>query len=232
MVSGGSRAAKDALFEGFATVANALANGRRLEILELLNQGTRTVEQVADGIDQSFANTSHHLRVLARAGLVERHRDGSYGIYQLASNRVGDLWEALRDVAAERHGDIQRLDRAYRGDTSEVETIDRDELARRLRQEQVVVLDVRPLVEYHAGHIPGARPAPIDRLNDIVDSLPEGEEVVAYCRGPYCVFADKAVRILTERGLPARRLEDGLPEWRRENRPIEKTPEHNPIQHT
>lgn len=228
MPGSGSRAAKDALFEGFATVAKALANGRRLEILELLNQGPRTVEQVAEAIDQSTANTSHHLRTLARSGLLRRHRDGNHVIYELANHRVGDLWEALRDVAAERHADIERLADAYLGDTSHVETIDRDELARRLEDDGVVVLDVRPLVEYQAGHIPGAIHVPPDEVDDIIEALPDDHDIVAYCRGPYCVFAHQAVRILTDRGLSARRLRDGLPEWRREGRPIEAGLQHEP----
>ncbi len=206
-------------------MAKALASGRRLEIIELLNQGPRTVDHVAEAIGQSPANTSHHLRVLAGAGLLERQQQGTYAIYRLASERVGDLWEALRDVAADRHAEIDRLASAYLGDDDGVETIDRDELARRLADGAAIVLDVRPWAEYEAGHIPGARHVPPGHIDDILDELPDDQEIVAYCRGPYCVFAHDAVRRLADHGRNARRLEGGLPDWRREGRPLDVTRE-------
>lgn len=222
----GSRPAKDALFDGLASVAKAMASGRRAEILELLAQGERSVEQVAEAIDQSVANTSHHLRMLAKAGLVATRRDSQRVYYRLASDRVADLWAALRDVAASQVADIDRLARAYLGDRESLEAVDRDELARRIQDGEAVVLDVRPRLEYEAGHIAGARSAPIDELDDALDEtlagLPADVEVVAYCRGPYCVFADEAVRRLQAAGYPARRLEDGYPEWQHEGRPVSR----------
>ena len=209
----GDRASKDALYDGFAMVAKALANGRRAEIVDVLSQGERSVEELAAEIGQSVANTSQHLRQLAGAGLVRTRRDGNRVIYALTGSRVGQLWVTLRSVAADHVAQIDRLAAAYLGDREGLETISRDELARRLRTGEVVILDVRPVAEYRAGHILGARPVPIATLPDELDRLPQGQEVVAYCRGPYCVYADDAVRELRRRGVPARRLEDGYPEW-------------------
>jgi rhodanese-related sulfurtransferase/DNA-binding HxlR family transcriptional regulator len=209
----GDRAAKDALYDGFAMVAKALANGRRAEIVDVLSQGERSVEELAAEIGQSVANTSQHLRQLAGAGLVRTRRDGNRVIYALTDARVGQLWVTLRSVAADHVAQIDRLAAAYLGDREGLETISRDELARRFRTGEVVILDVRPVAEHRAGHILGARPVPIATLPDELDRLPEGQEVVAYCRGPYCVYADDAVRELRRRGIAARRLEDGYPEW-------------------
>ena len=214
------RAAKDALFEGFAEVAKALASGRRAEIVDVLVQGERSVEAVADEIGQSVANTSHHLRALARAGLVTTRRDGTRIYYALASARVAELWAAVRDVAAAHVAGLERLAAAYLGDRDGIEVIDREELATRLRQGSVVVLDVRPEAEFAAAHIAGARSVPIRDLRKHLKALPEDCEVVAYCRGPYCVYADDAVRELRRRGFDARRLEDGFPEWRRAGLPV------------
>ncbi len=209
----GDRAAKDALYDGFAVVAKALANGRRAEIVDVLSQGERSVEELAGEIGQSVANTSQHLRQLARAGLLRPRREGTRVVYAPASPHVARLWARLRDVAAAHVAEIDRLAAAYLGDRDEMEAISRDELARRLRTGEVVVLDVRPRAEYRAGHILGARSVPIGDLQDEIGRLPSDTEIVAYCRGPYCVYADDAVRELTRRGLTARRLEDGYPEW-------------------
>lgn len=217
----GTRDAKDALFDGLASVARALASGRRAEIVELLGQGERNVEQVAHAIEQSVANTSHHLRTLARAGLVRTRRDRTRVYYRLADDRVHDLWAALRDVAAAHLEGVDDLARDYLGDRDELEIISREELRERLRAGDVLVVDVRPLVEYEAGHLPGAVPLPPEHLDELLDELPPGREIVAYCRGPYCVFADEAVRRLRARGRAARRLEEGFPEWRRAGGPVE-----------
>jgi rhodanese-related sulfurtransferase/DNA-binding HxlR family transcriptional regulator len=212
-VAMGDRAAKDALYDGFSVVAKALANGRRAEIVDVLSQGERSVEELAAEIGQSVANTSQHLRHLAGAGLVRTRRDGNRVIYALTGPRVGQLWVTLRSVAADHVAQVDRLAAAYLGDRNGLETISRDELARRLRTGEVVILDVRPVAEYKAGHIIGARCVPITALDAQLDHLTDGQEVVAYCRGPYCVYADDAVRELRRRGVPARRLEDGYPEW-------------------
>jgi len=214
------RDAKDALYEGFAEVAKALASGRRAEIVDLLAQGERSVEDISSEIGQSVANTSHHLRAMARAGLVTTRRDGTRIFYRLTSDRVAELWAAVSDVAAEHVAGIERLAGAYLGDRDGVEVIDRQELARRIKRGEVLVLDVRPEVEYQAGHIAGARSVPIRELRRHLRALPKEAEVVAYCRGPYCVYADEAVRELIRKGYRARRLVDGYPEWKRAGLPV------------
>jgi rhodanese-related sulfurtransferase/DNA-binding transcriptional ArsR family regulator len=216
----GDRAAKQALFDGFAEVAKALASGRRVEIVDVLAQGPRSVDEVAAEIDQSVANTSHHLRAMARAGLVTTRRDGTRIFYALASDRVAELLTAVRDVAAEHVAGLERLAAAYQGEREGVETVDRKELAARLKRGEVLVLDVRPEPEYAAGHIAGARSVPVTELRRHLRALPKDADVVAYCRGPYCVYADDAVRELNRRGFQARRLIDGFPEWKRAGLPV------------
>jgi rhodanese-related sulfurtransferase/DNA-binding HxlR family transcriptional regulator len=220
MANVGDRAAKDALFEGFAEVAKALGSGRRAEIVDLLAQGERSVEEVAAELDQSVANTSHHLRALARAGLVTTRREGTRIHYRLASERVAELWSAVRDVAEAHVAGLDRLAAAYLGDRDGIEVVDRKELAARIKRGQVLVLDVRPPAEFTAGHIAGARSVPIGELRRQLKALPSDAEVVAYCRGAYCVYADDAVRELAKRGFKAARLEDGFPEWRRAGLPV------------
>lgn len=216
----GDRKAKDALFEGFAEVAKALANGRRAELVDVLVQGERHVDALAAEIGQSVANTSFHLRTLAAAGLVATRRDGTRIFYRLASERVADLWAAVRDVAQAHGRDLDALATAYLGDLGRREQISRDELLARIARGDVVVVDVRPGAEFAAGHIAGARSIPVDQLSRRLRELPAGTELVVYCRGPYCVFADDAVRELRRRGRQARRLEDGFPEWRRAGLPV------------
>jgi rhodanese-related sulfurtransferase len=216
----GDREAKDALYDGFAEVAKALASGRRAEVVDVLAQGERSVEEIAAELGQTIANTSHHLRAMARAGLLTTRREGTRIYYRLASDRVGDLWTALRDVAREHVAGLERLADAYLGDRDGLEVIDRDELAARIRRRQVVVLDVRPTAEFASGHIAGARSLPITELRRRLKSLPRDAEVVAYCRGPYCVYADDAVRELRRKGFRARRLVDGFPEWKRAGLPV------------
>lgn len=212
------RKAKDAMFEGFASIAAALASGRRVEIVEILAQGERTVEDVAEAIGQSVANTSHHLRTLARVGLVSTRRQGNHIYYRLASETVADLWLAIRSLAAERLEAMDQLALSYLGDRTELEVIGVEELRERLRTGELVLIDVRPEPEYEAGHLPGAVSVPPDdfsRLDALVEILPPDQEIVAYCRGPYCVYADGAVRYLADKGRTAARLEEGVPEWRR-----------------
>jgi len=216
----GDREAKDALYDGFAEVAKALASGRRAEVVDLLAQGERSVEEIAAELGQTVANTSHHLRAMARAGLLTTRREGTRIYYRLAGDRVGDLWTALRDVARDHVAGLERLADAYLGDRDGLEVIDRDELAARIRRRQVVVLDLRPTAEFASGHIAGARSLPITELRRRLRSLPKDAEVVAYCRGPYCVYADDAVRELRRKGFRARRLVDGFPEWKRAGLPV------------
>lgn len=214
------RDAKDSLFAAFASVAKALGNGRRAEIVDVLAQGERSVDDLAAEIGQSVANTSQHLQVLAQAGLVQSRRAGARVFYRPTSEGVVDLWTAVRGVAVEHVASVEVLADAYLGDRSEVESVSMDDLAARLAEGSVVLLDVRPRAEYRAGHLPEALSAPVDELPAVVDGLPGGVEVVAYCRGPYCVYADDAVRLLRARGRAARRLDVGFPEWRRAGLPV------------
>jgi rhodanese-related sulfurtransferase len=210
-----------ALFDAFASVAQALGSGRRAEIVDLLAQGERSVDEVANEISQSVANTSQHLHVLARAGLVHSRREGTRVFYRLASDRVGDLWAAVRDVAVRHVAEVNQLADEYLGERDGVEHVSAEELQERLARGDVVVLDVRPKPEYKAGHIPGAQSVPVDALASLAPKLPRRRQIVAYCRGPYCVYADDAVRLLQAGGLKARRLDVGFPEWRRAGLPIE-----------
>ena len=213
--------AKAALFDAFASVAQALGSGRRVEIVDVLAQGERSVDEVAHEISQSSANTSQHLRVLARAGLVRTRRDGTRVFYRLADDRVAELWAAVRDVAARHLADVDVLAEDYLGERGAIEQVSAAELERRLTTGDVVILDVRPEAEFRAGHIAGARSAPLQLLDGLLPTLPRSREIVAYCRGPYCVYADDAVRLLRARGLTARQLDVGFPEWRRAGLPVE-----------
>jgi len=212
--------AKAELFDALADVAKALGNGRRAELVDVLSQGERSVDELAAEIDQTVANTSQHLQRLLRSGLVGARRDGTRIYYSLASPTVGQLWRMLRQAAEEHVADIDQLAQAYLGDRSGLSTMSHDELRRRLRDGDVVVLDVRPEPEYAAGHIKGAQSIPLSELASRLGELPEGVDVVAYCRGPYCVYADDAVRLLTRNGVGASRLEDGYPEWETAGLPI------------
>ena len=210
-----------ALFDAFASVAQALGSGRRAEIVDLLAQGERSVDEIAKEISQSVANTSQHLRVLARAGLVRSRREGTRVFYRLASERVADLWAAVRDVAVRHVAEVNQLADEYLGERDGVEHVSAEELQKRLARGDVVVLDVRPEPEYKAGHIPGAQSMPMDALASLAPTLPRRRQIVAYCRGPYCVYADDAVRLLQGRGLKARRLDVGFPEWRQAGLPVD-----------
>lgn len=206
------RARKDALFEAIAVMGKALASARRLELLELLAQAPRTVDELAQASDQSNANASQHLQVLHSAGLVTREREGTRVRYSLAGDEALRVWLALRDASAAHLGEVERAARAYLGD--EVEAIGREDLRARLRRGDVVLVDVRSPEEFDAGHIEGARSIPLDELEDSLAALPADEEIVAYCRGPFCAYAHEAVRRLRAAGREASRLEDGWPEWR------------------
>ena len=214
---------KEALFDGLVEAARALGNGRRAELIDVLAQGERSVDELAAEIQQSMANTSQHLQRLLRAGLVCSRRSGTRIYYSLASPAVERLWRALRETAEAHMGELGDLVRAYVGDRADLSIITRDELRRRLRQGDVVVLDVRPQPEYDAGHIRGALSLPVSDLKSRLREVPQGSEVVAYCRGPYCLYADDAVQMLTDEGHRAARLEEGFPEWKAEGLPIEQS---------
>ena len=209
-----NRAAKTELFDQFASVAGALASGRRAEIVDVLANGERTVEQLSRQVALSVANTSQHLQVLKEVGLVASTRDGNRIRYRLASPAVYQFWVALRTLTSERAPGIDRLVEAYVGARDDLEPVGKEELRRRIRSgEPLVVIDVRPTEEFDAGHLPGARSIPLDELEKRLRELPRRREIVAYCRGPYCAFAPEAVRTLRRHGFKARQLADGLPEW-------------------
>lgn len=215
------RAAKRDLYDALARVAKAMGNGRRAELVDVLAQGARSVEELAAEVDQSAANTSQHLQVLARAGLVVPRRDGNRVVYRLAGDDVEELWSAMRAVASDNVGGVDRLAAAYLGDRDGLAQVSRRELASRLADGTVLVWDVRPAAEYAAGHIPGAVSVPPGQVRRRLREVGSGREVVAYCRGRFCVYADDAVRTLLKQGHRARRLEDGFPEWRRSGLPVE-----------
>jgi rhodanese-related sulfurtransferase/predicted transcriptional regulator len=203
---------KSALFEAIALMGKAFASPRRLELLDLLAQAPRTVDELARASGQSTANTSQHLQALYAAGMVSRTREGTRVRYAVASDEALRLWLALRDASVSQLAEVERAAREYLGD--EVEAIDRDELVNRLASGDVVLIDVRPEEEFAAGHIEGACSVPLEGLERRLADLPTNREVVAYCRGPFCAYAHEAVRKLRTAGRDARRLEDGWPEWR------------------
>jgi rhodanese-related sulfurtransferase/predicted transcriptional regulator len=207
-----SREAKEALFEAIALMGKAFASPVRLELLDLLAQAPRTVEELARASGQSTANTSQHLQALRAAGMVSRAREGARVRYALAGDEALRLWLALRDASAARLGEVERAARDYLGD--DVDTIGREDLMARLARGDVVLVDVRPAEEYEAGHIEGARSIPLEELERRLAELPADAEVVAYCRGPFCAYAHDAVRRLRAEGRIARRLREGWPEWR------------------
>jgi rhodanese-related sulfurtransferase len=203
---------KQALFEAIAVMGKAFASPRRLELLDLLAQAPRTVDELARASDQSNANTSQHLQALHAAGMVTRTREGNSVRYAMAGDEELALWLALRDASVARLAEVERAARDYLGE--DVDAIGRDELIARLRRGDVVLVDVRPTEEFEAGHIEGARSIPLEELEDRLAELPDDREVVAYCRGPFCAYAHDAVRRLRATGREARRLEEGWPEWR------------------
>jgi rhodanese-related sulfurtransferase len=203
---------KDALFEAIAVTGKAFASPTRLELLDLLAQAPRTVDELARASGQSTANTSQHLQALHAAGLATRAREGTSVRYALAGEEVLSLWLALRDVSVAQLAEVERAARDYLGE--EVDAIGRDELIARMRKGDVVLVDVRPSEEFAAGHVKGAKSIPLEELEDRLAELPADREVVAYCRGPFCAYAHEAVRRLRAAGRSARRLEEGWPEWR------------------
>ena len=211
---------KDSLYEQFARIGRALANPHRLELLDVLAQGERSVEDLAREASLSIANASQHLQTLRAARLVTVRRDGLYAYYRLTDSTVFDLWRSLRVLGEVQLAEIDQLVHTFLHDRQHLQPMHADELRRRLETDNLVVVDVRPAVEYWAGHIPDARSIPIDELAGRLDELPRNSTVVAYCRGPYCVFADEAVALLREQGYTAYRLTTGLPDWRAEGYPV------------
>ncbi len=212
---------KDALYDQFARISKAVANAHRLELLDLLAQGERRVDELAREAHLSVANASQHLQALRQAHLVETRRSGTAIHYQLADERVFRLWQAIRELGAARLAEIEQLAGVYLNDRSDFEAINAATLRRRLRDDDVLLLDVRPAEEFSAGHIPGARSIPVGELESRLQELPLDREIVAYCRGPYCVFSDEAVALLRSHGYQALRFTEGLPDWRAAGLPVD-----------
>jgi ArsR family transcriptional regulator len=211
---------KQALFAQFAAVAKALGHAHRLGLLEQLAQGERSVEVLAQRTGLSVANASQHLQHMRRAGLVSARRDGKFVHYRLADDAVLDLLAALRRIAERNVAEVERLVRGYFHDRDGLEPVSREELLQRLRAGAVTVLDVRPEDEFALGHLPGAVNIPLQALETRLSELDPSQEIVAYCRGPYCVLSYEAVAALRARGFKVRRLEDGFPEWRAAGLPV------------
>ena len=218
---------KDQLYAQFARIGKALSNPHRLELLELLAQGERAVEDLASEANLPIANASQHLQELRAAQLVDVRRDGLYAYYRLSDERVFRVWQALRDLGELQLAEINRLVQSFLQDRGALQSINAAELVERIETGDVLVLDVRPELEYRSGHIPEARSIPIDELEARLSEVPRDQEIIAYCRGPYCVFADEAVTLLQEHGYRARRLIDGLPDWQALNLPVESVMEKN-----
>jgi rhodanese-related sulfurtransferase len=211
---------KDSLYEQFARIGRALANPHRLELLDVLAQGERTVEDLAREAALSIANASQHLQTLRAARLVTVRRDGLYAYYRLTDSAVFDLWRSMRVLGETHLAEIDQLVRTFLHDRDQLQSMGVAELRERLETDGLVVVDVRPATEYRAGHIPDARSIPIDELAARLDELPRDRAIVAYCRGPYCVFADEAVTLLRDHGYTAHRLAVGLPDWRSQGYPV------------
>ncbi len=211
---------KDAVFGEFARIAQAFSSSKRLEIIDVLAQGERSVEVLARETGQTVANASRHLQILKSTKLVETRRDGVRVIYRLADPQVLRCWQNLQQLAENRLAEIDAAAQAYIDARDGIEPMGRDELIGRAERGEVVVLDVRPTEEYEAGHIQGAISIPLSELRARLNEIPDDREVVAYCRGPYCVLAVEAVALLRAVGRSAVRLEDGLPEWRQHGLPV------------
>ncbi len=215
------RSFKNKVYRELAGIMKALSNAHRLEILELLAQGRFSVEEIARQTELTSANASQHLQVMKRAQLVSTEREGNYVYYRLGGRNVYRAWKALRDLGIERLAEIEKILRDFRDSRKSLNTLSSEELVNRMKEGEVTVLDVRPESEYREGHIAGALNVPVEELEEKLDELPKDREVVAYCRGPFCVFADDAVELLRRKGFDAKRLDEGFPEWMLEERPVE-----------
>lgn len=217
---------KKSVYAEMADVTKALGNPNRLEILDLLAQGSCSVEYIADHTNLSVANASQHLQVLKNAKLVATERKGKYSYYQLANNHVFNTWCALRRLAISQNAEIGHLIDDFRNNRTEMQTISTDDLMKKMENEDVVIIDVRPEEEYKRGHIRNAICFPKDMIDENMKNLGKGRQIVAYCRGPFCMLADEAVEKLNQNGYQAVRLENGYPDWAARNLPIEESTSH------
>ncbi len=220
-MSSDSREFNKAVFEQIARLGKAFSSATRLEILAILEQGPRTVQVLADRLDQSTANTSQHLKTLKEARLVESEKDGLHVTYRLAGDRVGHALGVLEELAEARLLEMKEIVERYFSDHHELESVEGDELVDRVEEGEVTLIDVRPREEYEAAHLPGAISVPLEELDERIDELPDDREIAAYCRGPYCVLSAEAVERLRKEDLDAVRLEDGVREWRERGFPVE-----------
>jgi rhodanese-related sulfurtransferase/DNA-binding transcriptional ArsR family regulator len=211
---------KDKAYSILATMIKAMANPHRLEIVDLLGQGEKTVEEIAKETSMSIANTSQHLQVLKAANLVEIRRDGNYIHYKLAHEEIYRSWQTLRELGLKHIAEMEKLVKDFREKRNSLEVLGMDELLTKMKSKNVIVLDVRPESEFKNGHIPGAINIPIEELATHLKNLPKNKEYVAYCRGPFCVFADEAVAVLNKKGYTAKRLNEGFPDWALKGLPV------------
>lgn len=212
---------KDKVYRELARITKSMANPHRMEIIELLAQGEFSVEQIADQINLSIANGSQHLQVLKNAQLVEVNRQGNFIFYRLSNNNVFKAWKALRELGVEQISSIEKMVREFRKSKFDFETVTIDELIEKIDSGKVTILDVRPESEYKQGHVANAISIPIEELSKRLKELPKRTEIIAYCRGPFCVYADESVALLTKAGYKANRLEEGFPEWKLRELPVE-----------
>ena len=211
---------KNKVYSLLSQMVKAMGNPHRLEIIDLLGQSGRTVEEIANETEISIANASQHLQVLKASNLVEVEREGNYIRYHLANDKIFKTWSILREVGFERVAEIDKLIQDYRDKRNVLEAITIDELVTRMKSKNTVLLDIRPIEEFKTGHIPGALSVPLETLSTIIKTLPKNKVYIAYCRGPLCVFADEAVGILYKRGYKAKRLEEGFPDWKLRGLPV------------
>ncbi|MCH7723439.1 MAG: metalloregulator ArsR/SmtB family transcription factor [Bacteroidetes bacterium] len=215
-----AREFKDLIFQQFANIATAFSSPKRLEIIDILEQGEKDVETLSRQISATFANTSRHLQILKNARLVESRRDGVRMHYRLADEKVFNCWKSLQSLAENRVAEIREVLRDFLAERNAMNAMSKEELWSRIESNDVIVLDVRPEEEFSTGHIPGAISIPLSELRERLNEIPHDREIVAYCRGPYCVLSPEAIKILLDEGYDASRLEEGLPEWREAGLPV------------
>lgn len=228
-MQGSGRRFKNSIYEQLTRIGKGVSSPKRLELIDLLCQGERTVEALAQETGMSLAGTSQHLQVLRQARLVEAEKRGLYVTYRLADPTVCDFFRSMRALAESRLAEIERIVRQFLEGKQGLDPVDREALLDRVRKGDVIALDVRPPEEYRAGHIPGAISIPLKVLKERLTELPKDQEIVAYCRGPYCVMALEAVALLRSHGFHAFRLKDGVPEWQARGFPVEKGVEPRPV---
>ena len=215
-----AREFKDLIFQQFANIATAFSSPKRLEIIDILEQGEKDVETLSRQISATFANTSRHLQILKNARLVESRRDGVRMHYRLADEKVFNCWKSLQSLAENRVAEIREVLRDFLAERNAMNAMSKEELWSRIESNDVIVLDVRPEEEFSSGQIPGAISIPLSELRERLNEIPHDREIVAYCRGPYCVLSPEAIKILLDEGYDASRLEEGLPEWREAGLPV------------